>query len=529
MTSGAVMIENLGAARVWISLFAAIGTLSLAVIIAFRGGAATKSPLGRTLAGLCFVLFGWNFSVLAVHVSRSRGLPSVFAFGQLDALFTALSPPFVFEVVLSFVGEQRRRRVVRAASWTWFGVLALVPIGGFVSPKMARWGDEIAWATTFLAGWVAMFGYGVFVLVRHLTRNGDAREKARARVVLAALAIGGACSTSDAGRGLGLPLPYLGAAGTLVAAALLATLVVRLELLDRSVSARTAIYAVAMIVAFAVVLLVVLVAFAGKLAAQLFAVSVLALLVAVSARELALSVAEARARTLRLATLGRFSAQMAHDIRGPLTALLGAVDVLDGSSDEETRRELHGLVTDQAKRVAAVVDRYDRMARIEPQRTIVRANDVVRDVARAHGVAPANLVLAAGDPECDADQTLVESAVENVLRNAIEATKNPSLVRVTTTADAGASKLVIRVIDDGPGMDVRVLERAAEDFFTTKPDGSGLGLAFARRVLEAHAGTLTIRSELGRGTTVELTLPLERSEPRSQRGTPRVTPPTSVG
>ena len=70
--------------------------------------------------------------------------------------------------------------------------------------------------------------------------------------------------------------------------------------------------------------------------------------------------------------------------------------------------------------------------------------------------------------------------------------------------------VVIRVRDRGTGMAPRVLERAVEDFFTTKPDGSGLGLAFARRVLEAHGGTLTVASRPAphpeQGTTVELTV-----------------------
>src|SRR5690606_35646891 len=135
-------------------------------------------------------------------------------------------------------------------------------------------------------------------------------------------------STSDVAHGLGLPLPYLGALGTLVAAALLATLVVRLELFDRNVSARTAVYALGMIAAFVVAYLVLFRALSGSLGAQAFATVVVTLLVVAVARELALAFAEARERSQRLVVLGRFSAQMSHDVKGPLTALLGAVQVL---------------------------------------------------------------------------------------------------------------------------------------------------------------------------------------------------------
>jgi signal transduction histidine kinase len=115
------------------------------------------------------------------------------------------------------------------------------------------------------------------------------------------------------------------------------------------------------------------------------------------------------------------------------------------------------------------------------------------------------LALDTREPECDADRDLLESAIENVVRNAVEATPDGGSVRVET--DAADAWIVVRVIDTGVGMNARQLARAFEDFFTTKPSGSGLGLAFARRVLLAHDGDVGITSESGRGTTVELRLP----------------------
>jgi signal transduction histidine kinase len=221
-------------------------------------------------------------------------------------------------------------------------------------------------------------------------------------------------------------------------------------------------------------------------------------------RELAFSAADGRARAQRLALLGRFSAQMAHDIKGPLTALLGATELLDDA--REARDEYLGLVRDQARRIATIVERYDRMARVEPQKTLVPIHAVVRAVARAHGLPAANVSLASVDPECDADRALLEAALENVVRNAVEAAGEPVKVRVETELGGVPRSVVIRVIDEGPGMDARVLERATEEFFTTKPEGSGLGLAFARRVVEAHGGALALRSQQGHGTTVELSL-----------------------
>ena len=486
------------------SLLAAIGHLSLAFTALVT---ARRSALSRPLAALCFVLFGWNFATLAHHVFGGD------AFSALDASFTALSPPLVLEVVLRFVGQGKRHRWARGVAWLVFGGLAASSLLGLVSPAALAWVDARGWAGAFLVGWVPSMLFEIFLLVRHLQDSGDPAEKARTRLVLAALAIGATFSTSDVAHGLGLPLPYLGSIGTLIAAGLLTTCAVRLGLFDRNVSARTAVYVLGMIGAFVVAYLVLFRVFAGSVAAQAFGSALVTILVVVVARELGIGLAESRERVQRLAVLGRFSAQMAHDLRSPLTALLGAVQVLEGlpepggaqGKDASMRKEFLELAVAQAKRISSIVDRYDRMGRIEPRTTRVRINEVVRAAARAHALADDAVQVDVTDPECEADRDLLESAVENVVRNAVEATRGAGEVCVETQRDG--SSLVVRVTDTGEGMDARQRERAFEDFFTTKPTGSGLGLAFARRVMAAHGGDVTLRSERGKGTVVELRLP----------------------
>ncbi|MCA9590679.1 MAG: HAMP domain-containing histidine kinase, partial [Myxococcales bacterium] len=167
-------------------------------------------------------------------------------------------------------------------------------------------------------------------------------------------------------------------------------------------------------------------------------------------------------------------------------------------------RELLALTVAQARRISVIVERYDRMGRIELRTTLVHLDEVARDVARAHGI---DAITTEGDGalECDADRDLLESAIDNVVRNAAEATREGGDVRVEVSRRG--ARLVVRVTDTGPGMDARRRDRAFDDFFTTKETGSGLGLAFARRVMLAHGGDVTLESAVGVGTTVELTLP----------------------
>lgn len=491
--------------RDWLSLFAAAFNLSLAVI-AFVGG--RRSGLGSRLAALCFVLFGWNFATLAHHLHRAAGGSRNDAFGILDPFFTALSPPLVLEVVLAFVGASRKYALVRVVAWGVFGGLAFSALGSFVSDGLAAWTDSETWSLVFLIAYAPSFVFEVVVLVRYLRSTTSLGEKSRTRIVLAALAIGSTFSLSDVAHSAGAPLPYLGAAGTVASAALLATLVLRSRLLDRDIPLQTMLYVGGMVVAVVVAYLVVVSAFAGKPVVQVLGACGISIVVAAVARELALTAAESRARNQRLYVLGRFSAQMAHDIKSPLTALIGASGALE-DADDAMKKELFDLVASQAKRIGVIVDRYDRIARVEPRTSLVRIGDVARKVARLHRLGDAQVVCASDAAPCEADFDLLESALENVVRNAVEATGDASLVRIETLVEPDGAQ-VIRVVDRGPGMNARVLERALEDFFTTKAEGTGLGLAFARRVLEAHGGTLTLASRVGgpdQGTTVELRLP----------------------
>lgn len=493
--------------RAWTSLSAAALQLSLAVTALVAGN---RSQVARPLAAFGLCMFGWNFAVFG-RLAFHEPMLSV-----LDSALTALSPALVFEVVLAFTGTARSFRAARLALWGELGALAAFSLGAFVSPRLYAWLDEPSWALAFLAGWLPSLAFEVWLLARHLRGTSDAREKSRARTVLSALAIGAAFATSDVARGLGLETPYLGAVGTVISGALLTTLAVRMELFDRNVSARTAAYVLAMTTAFVVAYLLVLRSFAGSLAAQTFGTLLVTLVVVAVARELVMARAEARERAQRLTVLGRFSAQMAHDLKSPLSALLGAVQVLEGESSDdaaskEMRAELLPLVAEQARRVASIVERYDKMGRVEPRLSLVRVNDVARAAARANGLPPACLALDAAEPECDADPDLLASAVENVVRNAVEACRSVAgaegAVRIETAEDAARGVLLVRVTDRGPGMDARQRARAFDEFYTTKPSGSGLGLSFARRVMTAHGGDVRIESEHGRGTSVELWLP----------------------
>jgi two-component system, NtrC family, sensor histidine kinase HydH len=243
----------------------------------------------------------------------------------------------------------------------------------------------------------------------------------------------------------------------------------------------------------------------GNLPALVFSLSVLSLVLALMVRETARSLGAERGRLEHHAALGRLSAQMAHDLKNPLAALLGALDVQRGSGRLENEFDL--LIREQAERIRTMIEHYERLGRVEPQRTKVSFNALVRDtVTRASLAAVPTIAiafnlegaLALGELNVDAD--LLSAALENIVRNALEAGTR-SLV-VETTWSEGLS--AVAITDEGEGMNPRQAERAFDAFYTNKPNGSGLGLAFVQRVARAHGGDAEIQSTEGKGTTVRI-------------------------
>ena len=114
-------------------------------------------------------------------------------------------------------------------------------------------------------------------------------------------------------------------------------------------------------------------------------------------------------------------------------------------------------------------------------------------------------------PEIMADPEQLKEVLVNILVNACEALGNGGLIVIreeVDVADGGRSSAIIRVIDNGPGIEATVQEKLFEPFFSTKEEGTGLGLSIAMRIVEEHGGGLAVESSEGRGSTFTITLPV---------------------
>jgi signal transduction histidine kinase len=217
-----------------------------------------------------------------------------------------------------------------------------------------------------------------------------------------------------------------------------------------------------------------------------------------------------------------------HDLQTPLTSIGALASELQASKrlDTAARADLESIVH-QADRLRRMVGQLLTVSRLEagqltPQADVFRVEPILRrtwDALRADRTLD---VTATGVPHLAiADRDRFEQVLWAVLDNAVKYSPTGSTIRVRLQMDdaaTGRSRAIVEVIDEGAGMEPEAIEHAFEQFYRAPtarrlaPDGSGIGLYAARGLMRAMEGDITIRSRLGAGTTVTLTLPAEYAQ-----------------
>jgi two-component system, NtrC family, sensor histidine kinase PilS len=220
-------------------------------------------------------------------------------------------------------------------------------------------------------------------------------------------------------------------------------------------------------------------------------------------------------RTERLADLGRLAAGLAHELRNPLASMSGSLELLRANASlvDEDRR-LMDIVLREAERLGHLVTDFLSFARPAPPRALaVDLAEIAEDTLRVfvHDRLAAGVdverALEPARAACDPDQ--LRQVLWNLLANAAQACGEAAAprrtIRVSSGREGGAAFL--EVADDGPGIAEAELARIFLPFHTTKPEGTGLGLATVHRIVDAHGGTVAVDSAVGRGARFRIRLP----------------------
>ena len=223
---------------------------------------------------------------------------------------------------------------------------------------------------------------------------------------------------------------------------------------------------------------------------------------------------ERMVRSERLSAIGEMAARVAHEIRNPLVAIGGFARSLLLRSDEQSAsaRESLEIIVSEVRRLEAIVKEVLEFSRPAPPKIgSVSLRHVAEEALELlgweldHSGVVGRVEEADGTPPAAADSDQIFHAVVNLLRNAIHAM--PQGGALTVRLRGVPHGVEMAVVDTGVGMPPDVVARAMEPFYTTKTNGSGLGLTIASQIARDHAGEVRIESSEGEGTTVSLLLP----------------------
>lgn len=222
----------------------------------------------------------------------------------------------------------------------------------------------------------------------------------------------------------------------------------------------------------------------------------------------------------RLSVVGRMAAQVAHEIRNPLSSIMLNLELVQDELEEmdEKRsielRHLMRTIETEVDHLSNLTDDYLSFVRMPtPKRKITSPYNVIEEVAALiHGnLVDAGLSLDVRKlevPPVCLDPNQIRRAVMNILKNAIEASGPGDTIRIWCSRSRDRRHLMINIRDFGTGIPTARLEQIFDLFYTTKLTGSGLGMHITRQILREHGGDVDVFSKPDQGTLVRLKLPL---------------------
>jgi signal transduction histidine kinase len=224
---------------------------------------------------------------------------------------------------------------------------------------------------------------------------------------------------------------------------------------------------------------------------------------------------EAVRRSDRLAALGQLAAGLAHELRNPLGTIRASAEMLNRSvaAENEVAREVAGFISSEVDRTNSLVTRFLDFVRPLELRPVPAdlAQVLDRSVAMLEREAASREITVYKNyspdiPPFPLDAELMERVFYNLLANAAQATAPGGAVTVKTRPVAGTAE--ISVIDRGSGIEPKIMDTIFNPFFTTKPEGVGLGLAICSKIVDQHGGKIAVESEPGKGSVFRVYLPM---------------------
>ncbi len=220
-------------------------------------------------------------------------------------------------------------------------------------------------------------------------------------------------------------------------------------------------------------------------------------------------------QTEKLKAVATLAAGMAHEIKNPLSSIKTFTEYLPQKYDDPDFREKFArIVSQEVGKINDLVQRLLEFAKPpQPQKQPVRISQLIDEtVELLHDrLLSKHIEVARAYTQDDGlcvDPGQMRQVFLNILLNSIDAMDPQGCISIATVAEDGHVDVIIA--DTGPGIPKKDLARVFDPFYTTKPDGTGLGLSVVHSIVQEHGGRVVLDSDIGRGTTVRIQLPLNR-------------------
>lgn len=223
-------------------------------------------------------------------------------------------------------------------------------------------------------------------------------------------------------------------------------------------------------------------------------------------------------RSEKLSVVGQLAAGVAHEVRNPLTTLRGFVQLLQ--KDGKLAPSYLNIMLSELDRINFIVSEFLVFAKPQASKyQLANLEDIMNDIVMLlHSEANFNNILITtqfDEPippiRCEVNQ--LKQVFVNMMKNGMEAMPVGGELSIELTRSANGQKIIIRISDQGSGISEEDLQRLGEPFFTRKEEGNGLGIMISQQIIANHKGSMSFQSELGRGTCVEIILPLPLPQP----------------
>ncbi|MEM3013238.1 MAG: HAMP domain-containing sensor histidine kinase [Candidatus Bathyarchaeia archaeon] len=221
-----------------------------------------------------------------------------------------------------------------------------------------------------------------------------------------------------------------------------------------------------------------------------------------------------QAKLERLAIVGQAATMVGHDLRNPLMSIIGATYLLrqrlEGKLDKKSIETLE-IIEKSVKYADKIVNElldYSKVMLLKLEETTPKLilQETLSEIEIPKSVQLINLTQ--DNPKIKVDSEKMKRVFANIIKNAIEAMPNGG--KITVNSKEKDQNVEFEFSDSGIGMAADIVENVGKPFFTTKAKGIGLGVAISKRIVEAHGGKIAKESKEGKGTTVQITLPITR-------------------